>query len=72
MSISLSLVADTDGAVGLWGSPVVRNDGALPAEVAQGPSDSSAGSLGVRPRGVILIQADTPAARPSRCLRVRT
>ncbi len=57
--ISLALVADTDGAIGLWGSPVVRNDGARPAEVAQGPSDSSAGSLGVRPRGVILIQADT-------------
>ena len=59
MRISLSLVADTDGAIGLWGSPVVRNGGAEPAAVAQGASASSAGSLGVRPRGVILIQVDT-------------
>ena len=34
MRISLSLVADTDGAIGLWGSPVVRNGGAAPAAVA--------------------------------------
>ena len=59
MRLSLSLAADTDGAIGLWGSPVVRNDGARPAAVDQGSSASSAGSLGVRPRGVILIQVDT-------------
>ena len=56
---SLSLTADADGAIGFWGSPVVRNDGARPAPVAQEPPVTSAGSLGVRPRGVILIQVDT-------------
>lgn len=57
--VSLSLAADADGAIGLWGSPVVRNDGARRAAVAREPAVSSAGSLGVRPRGVILIQVDT-------------
>ena len=57
--ISLSLAADADGAIGLWGSPVVRNDEARPAPVAREAPASSAGSLGVRPRGVILIQVDT-------------
>ena len=60
--ISLSLTADADGAIGLWGSPVVRHDEARPAlaaMAAQAPVASSAGSLGVRPRGVILIQVDT-------------
>ncbi|TDI26990.1 MAG: hypothetical protein E2P06_01285 [Acidobacteria bacterium] len=57
--ISLSLAADADGAIGFWGSPVVRNDGARPEAVAQEQPASSAGSLGVRPRGVILIQVDT-------------
>ena len=57
--ISLSLEADADGAIGFWGSPVVRNDGAPPATVAEERPASSAGSLGVRPRGVILIQVDT-------------
>ena len=59
LRISLSLAADADGAIGLWGSPVVRHDGARPAPAAQEPPASSAGSLGVRPRGVILIQVDT-------------
>ena len=59
LRISLSLAADADGAIGLWGSPVVRNDGARPVAAAQAPPASSAGSLGVRPRGVILIQVDT-------------
>ena len=60
MQIALSLTADDDGAIGFWGSPVVRSDGARPAAVeTQEPPGSSAGSLGVRPRGVILIQADT-------------
>ena len=57
--ISLSLAADADGAIGLWGSPVVRNDEARPVLVVQEQPASSAGSLGVRPRGVILIQVDT-------------
>ena len=60
VQIALSLTADDDGAIGFWGSPVVRSDGARPAAVeTQEPPGSSAGSLGVRPRGVILIQADT-------------
>ncbi|MDP7338633.1 MAG: sulfatase-like hydrolase/transferase, partial [Vicinamibacterales bacterium] len=57
--VSLSLASDDDGAIGLWGSPVVRNDDAHPEGVARVPSDSSAGSLEDRPRGVILIQVDT-------------
>ncbi len=57
--LSLSLGADTDGAIGIWGSPVLRNDAARPAMAAQEPPASSAGSLAVRPRGVILIQVDT-------------
>ena len=60
--LSLSLAADADGAIGLWGSPVVRHDGAratLDGMAAQDPIASSAGSLAVRPRGVILIQVDT-------------
>ena len=57
--LSLSLAADADGAIGLWGSPVLRNDGARPEPVAQALPVSSAGSLGARPRGVILIQVDT-------------
>ena len=35
LRISLSLAADADGAIGLWGSPVVRNDGARPVAAAQ-------------------------------------
>ena len=57
--LSLSLAADADGAIGLWGSPVVRNDAARPAMTTQEAPASSAGTLGVRPRGVILIQVDT-------------
>ncbi|MDP6579610.1 MAG: sulfatase [Vicinamibacterales bacterium] len=57
--VALSLASDDDGAIGLWGSPVVRNADAYPEGVARLPSDSSAGSLDGRPRGVILIQVDT-------------
>ena len=58
--VSLSLEADADGAIGLWGSPVVRNDGAAPGTAStEALPDSSAGSPAVRPRNVILIQADT-------------
>ena len=57
--LSLSLDAGLDGAIGFWGSPVIRNDG-TPADTRAGQaSPSSAGSLDRRPGGVILIQMDT-------------
>jgi arylsulfatase A-like enzyme len=60
VGLTLSLDAETDGAIGLWGSPVVRAaDVALPETAPDLRPPSSAGSPPVRPRGVILIQADT-------------
>lgn len=48
VTLSLSLASETEGAIGFWGSPVVRSDGARPAN-----------SSGDAPQGVILIWADT-------------
>ena len=45
VTLSLSLVADEPGVIGLWGSPVVR--------------DRSPSPPGSAPRGVILVMADT-------------
>ena len=60
VSVTLSLDAETDGTIGFWGSPVVRTNGAAPAFAVQDTRPpSSAGSTITRPRGVILIQADT-------------
>ena len=60
IALTLSLTSETDGVIGFWGSPVVRANGTVPPVTAQDnwPA-SSAGSAPTRPRGVILIQADT-------------
>jgi arylsulfatase A-like enzyme len=55
VSISLSLKAKIEGAVGFWGSPVIRNSGALPQTVASDSEDFSKET----PQGVILIWIDT-------------
>ena len=47
MTLSLQLQSESAGALGFWGSPVVRSLGAL-------PNGESA-----PPQGVIFIQADT-------------
>ena len=58
--VALSLDAETDRTIGFWGSPVVRANGPMPPLVVQGTRPpSSAGSAPTRPRGVILIHADT-------------
>jgi arylsulfatase A-like enzyme len=54
VALSLSLGADDPGTIGFWGSPVVRSRAASP----RAPSGAS-GAAGARPRGVIVIQADT-------------
>ncbi len=60
VSLSLSLVSEEEGALGFWGSPVVRDSGAVPSPIEQAEAPpSSAGGLAVQPQGVILIQADT-------------
>ena len=50
VTVSLSLAAEQSGAIGFWGAPVVRDDGAEPQRTE---------SAGNRPQGVILIMADT-------------
>ncbi len=54
VSLSLSLEAEKEGAIGFWGSPVIRNSGALPPPAV---SDKDAFSKET-PQGVILIWAD--------------
>jgi arylsulfatase A-like enzyme len=53
VELGLSLIAERPGVVGLWGAPVVRNRGALPASAIAGPPGIA------RPQGVILVWADT-------------
>ena len=60
VELMLSLTAESDGMIGFWGSPVVRANGAPAALAGQDTRmPSSAGSSPTRPRGVILIHADT-------------
>ena len=54
VTLSLSLESSQEGAIGFWGSPVVRS---RPASQPQTDSGSTDGVR--RPRGVILVQADT-------------
>ncbi|MHC4752727.1 MAG: sulfatase, partial [Planctomycetota bacterium] len=54
VSLSLSLAAEKEGTMGFWGSPVIRNSGAIPPPAV---SDSDAFSKET-PQGVILIWAD--------------
>jgi arylsulfatase A-like enzyme len=53
VELSLSLVAEKPGAIGFWGSPVVRARGAMPAPAAAGKAGAE------RPQGVILVWTDT-------------
>ena len=52
VTLSLALESSQEGAIGFWGSPVVR---AVPASRA----DSRDTGTAHRPRGVIVVQADT-------------
>lgn len=53
VELSLSLASERPGAIGFWGSPVVRDSGRMPERVA-GPHTPA-----TPPQGVILILADT-------------
>lgn len=55
VDISLSLEAETEGAVGFWGSPVIRSSGAKPLVAVRGRADFSEEA----PQGVILVWIDT-------------
>jgi arylsulfatase A-like enzyme len=54
VSLSLSLTAEKEGTLGFWGSPVIRNSGAIPPPAV---SKNNAFSRET-PQGVILIWAD--------------
>ncbi len=54
-TIELSLLSDTPGTLGFWGTPVIRSRGAT----ALTSSAGAGASLGDAPQGVILIHADT-------------
>ena len=54
VSLSLSLAAEKEGTLGYWGSPVIRNSGAIPPPAV---SENDAFSRET-PQGVILIWAD--------------
>ena len=54
--LSLSLQSSEPGALGFWGSPVIRDNGNRPALARQ---DAPAGDGTRRPQGVVLIIADT-------------
>jgi arylsulfatase A-like enzyme len=54
-TLTLSLVSEQPGAIGVWGSPVVRRRDA----VSQDDESATAGALAKRPQGVILVWADT-------------
>ena len=53
VTVSLSLESGKKGAVGFWGSPIIRNSRMMPAEA------TSDRNLADRPQGVIVIWADT-------------
>ena len=52
VTVSLSLDSPRQGAIGLWGSPAIRNHGAVPIGQPSGLVSTAA-------QGVILIMADT-------------
>ncbi len=58
VTLGLALAAESSGAIGLWGSPVVRSRGAAPDLGAPSPSRAALGGPDA-PRGVILIVTDT-------------
>jgi arylsulfatase A-like enzyme len=49
VALSLSLSSEKEGVIGLWGSPVIRNSGAMPGS----------GAAIEPPQGVVLIMVDT-------------
>lgn len=55
--VSLALAADRPGAIGVWGSPVLRNRLATSPQAASASISPQDGSG--PPQGIILIQADT-------------
>ena len=62
VTLSLSLESATEGAVGFWGTPVVRNSDVVlePDEVATTPARAELDDGGTRvPRGVIVFLGDT-------------
>jgi arylsulfatase A-like enzyme len=60
VTLSLALDADDPGMLGYWGSPVVRNSGAMPAnnEVTEDRSALLDGGS-ERPRAIIIFMSDT-------------
>lgn len=56
VTLTLQLQAESAGALGFWGSPVVRS---LSAPQADPAAARAGGQAAKRPHGVILIQADT-------------
>ena len=62
VTLALSLEGDADGLLGFWGTPVVRNSGALPprAESANTEARRALGDGGATtPQGVIVFLGDT-------------
>lgn len=57
--LSLSLQSGEAGALGFWGSPVIRSNGSAPRVTRQKPADQASVEPSKTPRGVILIVADT-------------
>jgi arylsulfatase A-like enzyme len=59
VTLTLALDADSDGLLGYWGSPVIRNSGAMP-ELSDGSEDRATLLDGgsERPQAVILFLAD--------------
>jgi arylsulfatase A-like enzyme len=55
VTLSLSIASEEEGTLGIWGAPVIRSREVVPS--SQRPRQSA--TLGARPKGVILIQADT-------------
>ena len=51
VTLNLGLTGPRDGAIGLWGSPAIRNHGTAP------PGETATGDA--PPQGVVLIMADT-------------
>jgi arylsulfatase A-like enzyme len=56
VTLACSLVASSPGTMGFWGAPAIRVRSATPPRASSGGVSAAPAS---RPRGVILIQADT-------------
>ena len=58
VTLSLYLDVETEGTIGFWGSPVIRNRGGR-SPAAKAPPSVQLGSSSEPPQGVILMMADT-------------